>query len=305
MSKLDVLKEMTGGQMAALIHKVGGLEIVQQILQGKVAITVADVIRKFFDKNGRSIPENLEASVCNPNSEYKLAQPEVLVNGCMAASFERVEKFLGDYLGRGMISYPDYQTQVNALVEKLKADEATANLLKGVWLPIVIPQTTFEDYGECLETVFLPGVENSYKDQYPKRTFTNYRKGELVGNVSIVEGSRHDRLVSQIAEAPVVGIYFPNPMQGFSVNAQREFAQTLPESFLLSGGFDTATAMIMYPSVLAESNKTPGYDCAAMQYKAAGQSLGFGASGAWLGFGGEDGLGGACGGFSGGLLFVG
>ncbi len=304
MSKLDVLKEMTGGQMAALIHKVGGLEVVHQILQGKVAITIADVIRKFFDKNGRGIPENLEASVCNPNSEYKLTQPEVLTNGYMAAAYERVEKFLSDPLGRGMLSYGSYQELVHMLIERLKADETTANLLKGVYLPIVIPQLVVEDYGDTLETVFISGVENSYKDQYPKRTFTNYRKGELAGNVSIVEGSRHDQLVTKMAEAPVVGIYFPNPMQGFSVNAQREFVQTLPEGFLLSSGFDTATAMLMYPGVLAESNKTPGYDCAAMQFKSPEQSLYFEATGGKLEFGRDD-LGLARVSSSGGLLFVG
>ena len=57
--------------------------------------------------------------------------------------------------------------------------------------------------------------------------------------------------------ASTVGIYFPNPLQGFSVDAGWEQMATLPEGFILSG-IDIIIAMIMYPDILTQ--KITGYN---------------------------------------------
>lgn len=304
MSKLDVLKDITGGQMAALVHKLGGLEIVQQILQGKVVITTAEVIRKFFDKNGRGIPDKLKMSVCQPNTNFRLIQPEVLSNGCMATAFERAENYLGDYLGRDKIPFSDFRQQIIALHDQLQADESIANLLKGVWLPLLIPRMAVDDLGAAIETLAEAAGE-SYREKFPERTWINHRKGKLAGKVSIQSGSRHDRLISRMADGQVPAIYFPNPMQGFSINAQREFEQKLPETIALTGAIEPAVAIAMYPEVLAHSYNTPGYDCSALQYESTGRSLYFKAFDDELRFGYGGSLVFANDDYSGGLLFLG
>ena len=131
----------------------------------------------------------------------------------------------------------------------------------------------------------------------------NYRKGDLGGKVSVVDGSRHDQLISRMKEGLVIGLHFPNPLQGFSINASREQMSTLPEGFILSG-MDTPIAMVMYPDILARDWDTPGLNL-ALQWQSAGYSLYFWACGGSLGFGRTAGLAGASGSYSGGLLFLG
>ena len=62
-----------------------------------------------------------------------------------------------------------------------------------------------------------------------------------------------------------MGIHFPNPLQGFSVNASREQMATLPQGFILSG-MDTSVAMVMYPDILARDWNTFGLDLAALSF---------------------------------------
>ena len=140
---------------------------------------------------------------------------------------------------------------------------------------------------------------------FPKRNFNNYRKGKLEKQVTIVPGSRHEQLVAAMAKGVVVGIYFPNCLQGFSVYADREQMATLPEQFLLAGGFEASACMIAYPDVLARDNNTPLLDLAALQWQSAGYSLCFNADGDCAYFGSRSGLGSTYGNYAGGLVVLG
>ncbi len=306
MSDIKSVKDINGHHIEAFVNKLGGIENFVLGLRHDCDLILQPRFPKYFDKNGHGIPENLTATVCDSNKDYTLTQPDVLSNVFLAGCFVRAKNYLGDYLGRGMISYGSYQELVNIQVAKLKADESVANLLKGVWLPIIIPPMVIDDIGRSVETI-VEAAGASYKDQYQNRKWENELKGKLAGNVTIIEGTRHDRLISQIAENSVVGIYFPNALQGFSVNAQREFVQRLPEGFSLTGAIEPSVALAMYPTVLAHGNKTPVYDCSALQYKPtyAEQSFYFGANDGRLEFDHKVGLIFENGTHSGGLLFVG
>ena len=255
--------------------------------------------RTFFDANGRCIPfRGIQSRICDPDRDFHLIQPP-LDYGLRLAR-------LGEYLqaGGSMISAAEFEDRCQKLLELLSADEQCGEIVKAVHLPICIPQTAVVDYGVSLET-FLPGVERSYKIEFPERTFSNYRKGDLVKKMTMVPGTRHDILVERLATGPVVGVYFPNPMQGFSVLAQREQIEVMPPWFLLSGGFDTATAMAAYPDVLARDLNTPKLDLAALQWRGSSCSLCFEASDDELVFGGRGGLGLASGYYSGGFFVLG
>lgn len=136
----------------------------------------------------------------------------------------------------------------------------------------------------------------------------------MSGKVSVVDGSRHDQLIDRMKESQVIGLHFPNPLQGFSINASREQMSTLPpvrrsqsgeggEGFILSG-MDAPIAMAMYPDILARGYNTPGLDLAALQWQSAGSSLYLGTHGDGLVFRGTGPLAFACGYYSGGLLFL-
>lgn len=260
-------------------------------------LQIKEAIRPLFDKNGRRIPpRGLVANVCDPNREFRLDQP-TLDYGARLARFE----------GMGLtplILGADFEARAKELLQSLAQNEQTKNLLKRVHLPVVIPRTQVADLGQTTEEL-VTVAGKSYCREFPDRSFTNYRVGELAKRVAIVEGSRYGWLLGRMAEEPVVGIYVPNPLQGYSVHAQREQMSTLPEGFILSGPLDTAMGWVMYPDVLGRDYKTPGYDCSAVQWQSSEYSLCFRADVGGACFAGGARLADAGGYCSGGLLFLG
>ena len=250
------------------------------------------------DDAGRLIPSpKLAAAVCDAARSFYVSQPDLADPGA------RLVRFSGTGLVPGL-SAAGFTQRTGALVAQLHEDKQASKLLSGVHLPIVVPKTAVSDLGRTTEA-FVEAAGKSYTQQFPNRQFTNYRTGELEKQVTFVPESRYGRLTSAIQEKSVVGIYFPNPMQGFSVFAQREAVSSLPEGFILSGPLDGSIGQLMYPDVLARDSHTPGYDCSAVQWRSAERSLDFRADDGAAKFGGRAYLSSAYGGCSGGLLFVG
>jgi hypothetical protein len=286
--------EMTSGQ-----NKSGGFEALQVILRSAKEVEVKEIFQKLFDENGRRIPPiGLSSEVCDPKKKFKLIQPEINY----AERLERLIKFFPQ--GTKFVSADEFQSRCEALLEQLRQNKLLSNLLNGIYLPNCLPHFKITDYGQDLEESFLLAVANSYEDQFPKRKFHNYRKGELKMQVGIAEGNRHDQLIAKMAEGPAVGIQF-FPLQGYSILADREQLSTLPKSAILSGVVDMATAMVAYPDVLARDYNTPCYDCAANFWQTTTYSLHFRAHDGKLAFGCETDLDSADGCYSGGLLLLG
>jgi len=288
----------TTGQLEALMNTLGE-ENALALLRGEKAVEFRDVISALFDRNGRRIPRNLENAVRDANPDFRLEQPAITYG-------ERLAR-IGEHLQITMtVSAAEFEDRCQKLLERLSKDEQSGNVVNGIHLPICIPQTIISDYGQTLDEVYLEAVGRSYEAQFRGRNFNNYRKGNLAKQVTIVPGAtRHEQLVTAMSKSPVLGIYFPNPLQGFSVHAQREQMSTLPEIFLLSGGFDTATAMVAYPDVMARDFNTPGLDMVALQWQGPSRSLCLVARDDRLLFSGGADLGLASVYFSGGLFVLG
>ena len=168
------------------------------------------------------------------------------------------------------VSVEQFVERTNELVMRIAADETMKNVLNGVWYPFCIPAglgVTEENYGAKLDKVLLPAVARAYKKTFCERPFNNNLKGQLSGEVEIWKGSRHERVLEAASKEPVVGIYFPTALQGYSINADREQMESLNEMFLLAGGLDTMAAMSMYAEELLRDNKTPCYDMAALAWR--------------------------------------
>ena len=269
---LDTVKygEMTLGNNEALVNILGGMEVVEAILRGEQEVHLRKAIIKWFDKHGRSIPSRtLSASVTDPDPDYHyLEQP-------MLNYAERLARIVNCFSLKEPISADEFENRAESLLEALRADDNAKLIINGVALPFYIPQTQVGDYGQVLSNVFLPAIERSYKAEFPKRTFYNHRRRHLADQTTIVSGSRHERFVEAMQQGNVVGVYFPNCLQGFSVDASRKQMASLPEMFLLAGGFDTCASMVAYPDVLARDWKTPILDLAAMQWQSVDYSLYF------------------------------
>lgn len=289
------------GQIEALVNKLGGEEAVQAILRGEKTLEIKDVIQRLlFDKNGRRIPEGLQANVCDANRSFYLRQPKMTKEAHFANRILSLHGNLGIDTG---ITAEQFQQEIERLLALIKGKSQIANITNGIWLPVVLPKLKSDDLGAVLEQ-YLEAVVKSYAKTFGDRKFYNHRKGTLAGEVSIVIGSRHDQLIERMRKGLVIGIHFPNPLQGFSINASREQMTTLPEGFVLSG-LDTAIAIMMYPDILARDFNTPGLDLAALSRRSADYSLYFEARDDKLDFSPPDDLAHALDNYSGGLLFLG
>lgn len=260
-------------------------------------MTVTSQAEALFDERGRRIPKGLLALVYDASHKFHLNQPKVRY----ANRLVRLHGNLGVDTG---VTAEALKEETERLLGLIRENSLTANLANGVYLPVVCPKLSTDDLGRELEN-YLTAVGTSYQEAFSgRRTFHNHRKGTLDGRVEIAPGSRHEELVMRMKDGPVMGLYFPNSLRGFSIKASREQMAGLPEGFILSG-LDAVIAMILYPDVLARNWKTPGIDLAALSWLSVGLSLRFKANNDFLNFLRTIDLGFAYDSFSAGLLFVG
>lgn len=300
MSSKWMIQNWTTGELNALVKNLGGEEIARKIQKGEVKVSLEDVLKMLFDKHGRRIPEGLSANVRDANRDFRLDQPQLEQEVDFANHITRLHGCLGVDTA---ITTEQLKQETERLLALIRDNSQITNIANGVWLPVVLPQLTTDDLGETLEQ-YLEAAGKSYVKTFSDRKFYNYRKGTLAGGVNIIDGSRHDQLIERMKQGPVIGIHFPNPLQGFSIKASREQMATLPEGFILSG-LDTPIAMAMYPDILARDWSTSGLDLAALSWRSADSSLYFGANADKLDFDVTDYLAYADGYYSGGLLFLG
>src|SRR3989344_4112923 len=296
--KLVDREELDGwsqGDTRALISRLGGLPVAREINADRLVLRISksatevepgeialeEPVKPLFDSHGRFIPpQGLKAKVVDANRGFHLIQPEI------DYSDRHTRLTLGFGIPEIGVVTGSFQDRTGAIMARLAQDPKTANLLSGgVCLPLVFPKMeTSGDYGTLLEKRFLPAVGRTYEQQFPGRMFQNYRAGELAGKVTVVDKS-HQRLLEAMATGWVVGLYFPQALQGFSIPADREVMAYLPEDFVLAGAIDMSTAMVAYPDVLGRDYQTPGLDCAGVQWRSRGRSLYFEAGGGELGVG--------------------
>jgi len=291
--------DWTRGQVEALINIIGE-DVAKGLLTGDISVKPEEVIRKLFDRHGHRIPEDLQASVCNADRDFRLDQPKL---GKEVDFANRILRLHGCLSVNTEVTAEQLKAETERLLAIIRDNPQIANITNAVYLPVILPKLVTDDLGAELE-LYLAGVNNSYAKTFSDRKFYNHRKSDLTNNVSIVDGSRHDQLIERLKQEPVIGLHLPNSLQGFSVNASREQMLTLPKGFILSG-MDTLIAMMMYPDILARGWNTPGLDLAAFSWQSADYSLGFKADDDELDFDFAVGLAGASGRYSGGLLFLG
>lgn len=263
---MDPVKELEGfdaGQQLAVIKKLGGKEVKDALLSGDVTVEIKKVHKKLFDKHGRRIPENLKAKVRDAVPGYRqLDQPKLDEGADFAKRILRLHECLGIDTE---ITAEWLKAETERVLAVIKGNARIANILNGVYLPIVLPKFTTDGFGNELN-LYMDGIKNSYIKTFSGRWFGNHRRNSLVnGKIKIVDESRHYQLIGRMKQGPVIGLHFPSSLQGFSIPASREQMSTLPEGFILSG-MDTPIAIIMYPDVLVHGN-APGLELAAFMWE--------------------------------------
>lgn len=245
----NVLKKLRGldaPKMLAVVDLFGSRENLEACLRGEKKMTLEDIIRKLVDHTGRLIPAHLgiTCAVCDENRNFHIQQSTINYGEILARYTEFFPK------GTLFLSAAEFKDRAEAGKERLTQDNLTSDLVKRVHMPLPLPHYAVSEYGTSMQDFFLLAVRNAYETQFPQRKFVNYRDGELAGQVSVIPNVGHDRVITLMAEGPGMAWYFPNPMQGFSVLAQREaMKMLLQRGFTLAGAIEPALGFVGYSLV--------------------------------------------------------
>lgn len=279
------------GTTQEVLEKLKGLDEKKMMLE--------DVIRKLFDHTGRGIPAHLgiTANACDENRKFHVELPEI----SYAEIRERIVSFFPE--GTEFAETNHFEDEAAALKERYAGHELVGNFFQRA-RPILLPKhDARKNYGASMQDFVLPAAAKAYAQSFPNRKFTNYRDGELAGNIYIIPGTGHDELLELMAEESVVAWYSPNPFQGFSIFVQREAMKILNHyGFALAGGVDTGIAVANYIGEMARDYNTPAYTCSALSWQSVAYSLHFYAHDGEFYFENTDYLADANGSYSGGLV---
>jgi len=274
---LDLLSGIDAGLTLAVMSAVGGRDNYLALASGDKKAVIEEVMRIWFDKNGRGIPfPEMQGRTADADRSFHLTQPEVDYAGVLA----RMQKFYGE--GYVFMFAKEFQLRCEAVLNWICGNPQIANLLKGSYFPWVLPQLK-GDLGKMLDVEMIPAMEQSYRAEFSNRNFTNYRHGELEGQVTVVDGTRQNLLVEAMATGSVCGVYFP-ALQGFSIPADREFITRMPEEMILAG-MEIPAVVTAYPKICGRDWYTPGLDMASLLWRSSEYSLDFKAYGGNASFG--------------------
>tara|TARA_B100000959_G_C14848367_1_gene569026 strand:- start:205 stop:1035 length:831 start_codon:yes stop_codon:yes gene_type:complete len=240
--------------------------------------------QSLFDDNGRRIPFSgmrvfNEVSL----SYYKINKSsfdyeEILSN---SKKFADVDP---------SIKLESFESTCSHLKEKLENESLLKNLFDGVHVPFICPKRDQEsDLGRELEKITLPSVASSFKASFPELHCKATLQGssKLEGELSIDKDSRYESFLEAQTKGTVVGWYFPQVLQEYDIESQRAQMKTLPlhENLVLSGGLDTAAALVGSPDLLVNIDDYPPVLCLSalkhyderlmLCFKAYGQHLEF------------------------------
>lgn len=274
--KSDQKSDWNEGQVEALLNSIGE-ENARNILAG-ASFEIKNFQRTLFDKNGRKIPSNFEFSVCDAGNPIKLSGNTRSYQDLIYGFPWEIRETLDN---KGF----DFESKTERLLKLISDNPQVSNILKGAWVPIIIPKLLWTIEG-CFKE-YLYRAKCSYADFYNNHGAYHENKNSFCGKFYTDPRSRYDELIRKIRYDYCVGIYFLNPLQGYSVLAAREQMETLPKGLVLSG-FESLIAEIMYPHLISEQDtfldfgafswvlnpSDPKYTSYALRTKDAGLTFG-------------------------------
>lgn len=237
-----------------------------------------------FDNNGRRFPfEGMRVFNEISLSYYKIDKSSFNYGTILSNSknFSGVD---------ASISLEAFKKVCSDLKIKVQDEPLLKSLFDGVHVPFICPKATLlDDLGKELEKITLPSVASSFKASFPnlhcKATLQGSSK--LEGELSVAKDSRYESFIDAHKSGVVAGWYFPQALQEYDIESQQNQMQTLPlhENLVLSGGLDTAAALIGSPDLLVNENDYPPILCLSalkhvderlmLCFKAYGQHLEF------------------------------
>ena len=271
LTKVKKFEQLGFNQWIALGIKLGGLERTLEVLSDKKIIILQDRPESFFDDQGRAIPLlDLKEQVVEPDPQYELTKPNFSERKLFAGALDQFDRYFKGF----SITAEQFVFKIEKLISQIKNKKTLRNLLKGVCLPICLPGLNKNGFDYGSEMVrFLSLLEKFWKDKYKENEIRSWHGlDKLEKDITVLDTSCHQELIikmmmAEIKREPVVAIYFPSSFMGFPFQASRDQMRVLPKGLLLSGAFDTITAMIMHSDILLRSMYTPALYLAALKHK--------------------------------------
>jgi hypothetical protein len=149
------------------------------------------------------------------------------------------------------------------LRKKFENNITFKNLFNGVAIPFICKSVkSLDDLGRDLHNVQLPNLQRAFNNNFPNNHFKAILQSntQLENNVSIDPRSRYQTFVNLCKTKTIIGWYFPQALQEFDIESQREQMLDLPDigNVCLSGGIDIIGALIGNPQLLiSEKNYSP------------------------------------------------
>ena len=207
---------------------------------------------KYFDADGRCVASFTKNDVYKDSRKYFQLDKNRIKNIQLNENFDNIKKFLCPDLS---INFNQFKNGIEQLKEGLEKNEDFKNLLNNTSIPFILPKSNDEDVGSNITKNYLPALEKSFKNSFPKYDFKNHCKNNLSNKIKIWENSRYEKITEKIKTDEVVGLIFPC-LNEFSFPAAIETLKNLPENFILAGGYEIISALVGCPSLL---KKDKGY----------------------------------------------
>jgi hypothetical protein len=209
----------------------------------------------YFDNNGRCIPSaEMRVFAKDPSNYYKINLKKI-----------NYEKSLTNLRSNGLINgelkLNTFVETLESIIDEIENNKKYKNLLNGVKFPFaILNKCNNEDIGLNLENFLLPKLKNSFTTNYPDCHFKAILQSDskLKGQLNFYENSGMKELYNYSKKNLIIGWYFPQALQEFDINSQREqfalFDKLKKSKIALSGGIDTVSAMIADPEMLINEN---------------------------------------------------
>lgn len=206
---------------------------------------------EYFNVLGRRIPTAKSRVFCStPQSYYRLKQP--------ACDFAAVLQRSRDCnLVPQSLGLKGFTDAANSLADLIKTNANYGNLFRGVHVPFVAhSRTPLGDLGQNLEKILLPSVSKAFCAEFPESHFRAVLQGnsKLESSVTLDTRSYYGDFLKAVENQGVVGWYFPQALQEFDIESQRQQMEDIPSlpgaGVCLSGGIDICASLVGSPGLL-------------------------------------------------------
>lgn len=211
----------------------------------------------FFSDIGRRIPsKGLRVFSEKPQTYYRIDEFSINYENVLSNSI----KFGGV---DPSIDLKTFKLACENLKGQFESNTDYKNLFRGTAVPFICKSNkSLDDLGRDLQDVELPSFQQAFNAIFPNHHFKAILQSDsqLAGSINLDPRSRYQSFADACKSDTVVGWYFPQALQEFDIESQRQQMVDLPDigNVCLSGGIDIIAALIGNPQLLiSEENYAP------------------------------------------------